>query len=359
MIYTKTILVAPLNWGLGHATRCIPVINELIDRNHKVIIASDGIALLLLQKEFPQLTSEELPSYNITYPKDDQFVNHILKSTPKIWKAIREEKKVLDQLIRKYDIDIVISDNRYGLFNKRRKSIIITHQIKILTPTWSNLISALHAYFLNRFNEIWIPDYSGNINISGALSHGKKQLLKSKFIGPLSRFKTSQRIESPIFDISQPFILAIISGPEPQRTLFEKMLLDQFSKINQPIVMVGGNPNSKIESTFKHITHFPLLTSSDLRWLLENAQTCISRSGYSSIMDFVALQKSAILIPTPGQLEQMYLAQYLDDRKLFVSIKQDEFNIENALSKFSHFKPSLSVFSKLNSTELCQALNNI
>jgi uncharacterized protein (TIGR00661 family) len=359
MIYSKTILVAPLNWGLGHATRCIPIIHELIRKKHNVILASDGIALYLLQKEFPNLTSVILPSYNITYPKDNRFTPHILKSIPGIWKAIQQEKKLLSELIKTYSIDLVISDNRYGLYNPQLKSIIITHQIRILAPVLSNITTFIHAFFLNQFKEIWIPDFSEQNNLSGILSHSKSHLPKSKFIGILSRFSCNLKSVLPLLNIQTPFILAVISGPEPQRTLFEKLLLKQFSQINQTVIIVGGHPDSKIIPSPKNIIHFPLLTSSHLKWLLENAQICISRSGYSSIMDFVALKRTAILIPTPGQVEQEYLAEYLDRKQLFIRVQQSEFNIKKALIQHSLFKPDFSIFPEIETNQLQQVLNNI
>src|SRR5690606_37732588 len=156
ILMKKRILVSPLNWGIGHATRCIPIINALINFGFEPIIASDGDALLLLKKEFPSLLFMEFPSYKISYPKDKKYFKlHLIKYAPKILKAIYNEKKITANLIKTYNIEGIISDNRLGVYNKKVPSIFITHQLQVLSGSTTWLSTLIHKKFINSFNECW------------------------------------------------------------------------------------------------------------------------------------------------------------------------------------------------------------
>ena len=170
----KTILVAPLNWGLGHATRCIPIVRALIDHNFNVILASDGAALLFLRKEFPQLHYIELPSYNITYPeKGHYFKLNLFLKLPQIQKTISSEKKMIKELMTEDKIDGIISDNRLGVFNKKVPTVFITHQLSVLSGSTTFFSSKLHQKIIKKFDACWVPDVDGPINLSGKLGHPK------------------------------------------------------------------------------------------------------------------------------------------------------------------------------------------
>ena len=171
----KRVLIAPLNWGLGHATRCMPIINELLAQGAEVIIATDGRALHLLQKEYPQLTILELPAYNITYRSNNMMLN-IAPQLFKIIRAIIKEQKAIRKIIRDYKIDLIISDNRFGCVSSDIPSIFITHQvhIKIPNPTVQRIVNFFNHLFINRFNECWIPDFEDTSqSLSGSLSRSK------------------------------------------------------------------------------------------------------------------------------------------------------------------------------------------
>lgn len=360
MIQTKTIFIAPLNWGLGHATRCIPIIQHLKKQGHKVILGSDGNAFHLLQKEFPELLAIELPGYNITYPDNDQFAMHMILSVPKILSAIKREKKVLETIIKDHHIDTIISDNRYGIFHSDIKSIIITHQPNILAPVFSNVASALHRKFLNKFDEVWIPDFEDANNVSGDLSHPIHNLSQAKYIGILSRFSSKLRAQSPEIEIRKPYILAIISGPEPQRSKFEYILRKQSEKNDHHVIVVGGKYESVENSKTAHnLTYLPFASSTHLKWLIENSMICISRSGYSSIMDYISLGKTAIMVPTPGQIEQEYLADYLTEKGLFITSKQHQFDLQKVLESFNTFNPNFKNFDSKKIDRIYDLLNNI
>ena len=206
----KRILVAVLNWGLGHATRCIPIIKALQEHNFKVFIASDGAALELLKKEFPNIKAFELPSYNISYSKSAYtFKWKLLRETPGILKAINQERKEIKKLVESYQVTAIISDNRFGCRHKHIPSVFITHQLKVLSGSTSLLSSKIHQKYISKFKECWVPDLPGKDNLSGVMGHLKKTPKNVKYIGPLSRFKNMPQPKKYNYAV-------ILSGPEPQ-----------------------------------------------------------------------------------------------------------------------------------------------
>lgn len=354
----KTVLIAPLNWGLGHASRCVPIINALLNNGDSVILASDGVALALLKQEFPDLSTEELPSYGITYPKNGNFIIHMATLVPRILKAIKQERITLAKLISKYQIDVVISDNRYGMYHESVKSIYLTHQIKVAAPMGEDLLASLQQKFIANFDKLWIPDVEGDINLSGKLAHNDKVGNNAKYIGALSRFTENIVGQKPENAPNENFVLAVISGPEPQRTAFEVLLFKQLLAYGKPAVIVGGNPNDSSKSS-KNITHYPFLGAKNLKWLFENAETIICRSGYSTIMDLVALQKQAILIPTPGQTEQEYLVNHLSNSGMFVSVSQKDFEVKTASNKLKTLSENHGFSTQKFTLDLSQIINTI
>ncbi len=331
MIKNKKILFAVLNWGLGHATRSIPLINELIKNNNEIILASDGQALDLLQKEFPKLQSEKLPAYNIHYSSNKYlFLIDLVFQTPKIIKAIRNEHQKTKELVSKYNIDYIISDNRYGVYQKDVYSVFMTHQLRVLSglTTW---FSTKIQKKLIKSNEIWIPDFEGDDNLSGKLSHNVKIDKKTIYLGVLSRFKYK---EVP----KQYDILAILSGVEPQRSLLEKILLREFQKSDKKIGLVQGVVENEQKLThINGIDIYNYLLSDELENLINASEIIISRSGYTSIMDYYVLKKKVFFIPTPGQTEQIYLAKYLDDKSVAPYCFQQDFELRQ-LNRINDYK---------------------
>lgn len=315
----KRILVAPLNWGLGHATRCIPIINALTDCGFEPVLASDGAALELLKKEFPNLKTFELPSYSINYPKNgNSFTFHFLKKLPRILKTIKRERLFVSKLVSDKKIDGIISDNRFGVWHSKIPSIYITHQLTVLSGNLTWLSSLLHQKIIKKYNECWIPDYESEVNLSGTLGHLKEKQNNLKYIGPLSRFK-KQSVEKKIDK------LVILSGPEPQRTLLEEKLLQLLKKEKATIVFIKGviEDEQKTE-TIRNILLYNYMTTQQLEDAVNSAKLVISRSGYTTIMDLAKLGKKAIFVPTPGQFEQLYLAKQLDKNLVMPSVFQDE-----------------------------------
>ena len=225
---TKKVLICPLNWGLGHASRIIPIINELIQHKFNILIGADGYALELLKQEFPALNFIKFPSFKITYGKRKSLVFKIILQIPKIIFGILKEHLELKRIISQYSIDLVISDNRYGLWNKKITSIFITHQIGIKLPGSLRFLEPgiykLNKQVISRYNQCWIPDYEDSrYNLTGDLTHKYKLPDNTKFIGPLSRFAKYSEIKPNIKNYKYDLIV-ILSGPEPQRTIFEEYI---------------------------------------------------------------------------------------------------------------------------------------
>ncbi len=315
----KKIIVAPLNWGLGHASRCVPIIRSLKTNKYTPVIAGDGDALRFLQKEFPELESIQLPSYNISYAKN--LKRHLLFKVPKILKAVIAERKVVEQYINEHnDVVGVISDNRFGVRSVNVPSIYITHQVNVLSGFWTPLTSFVHQKIIQRFDECWIPDDSA-CSLSGKLSRSKRKLCK-KHIGILSRF--SKQKKKATYDLA-----VILSGPEPLRTQLENTLLTALKEYKGTTVFVRGIMESAPKkSTQKNISIHNYMLSEELQEVLHTSEVVISRSGYSSVMDYAATGKKGILIPTKGQTEQEYLAHYLAKQGYVLSIEEKSFDIK-------------------------------
>ncbi len=328
----KRILVAPLDWGIGHATRCIPIINALIENNYEVIIAADGRPMHLLSIEFPSLEMIRFPGYNVKYSKHLPMIINMGLQIPKIFWGIKKENKMLSQIIHDYSIDGIISDNRFGLYSEKVSCVFITHQLKIQSPYFSKYIQKVNHKYINKFNECWIMDDEKE-NLAGELSKPSILPKNSKFIGCQSRFKLdSEKIKYKF--------LAIVSGPEPQRTIFEKGILKALRKRSEKSLIILGKPEIESQQQIDNITIYSHLNSKELNKAILQSETIICRAGYSTIMDLAKLNKSAFLIPTPGQTEQEYLADHLLQDKVCYSQKQKDFNFElaiNEVKKFSGF----------------------
>ncbi|MDA8956582.1 glycosyltransferase [Flavobacteriales bacterium] len=325
----KKILIAPLDWGLGHATRCIPIARALEKENYEVLFCAASRSLDLLMKEFPNNQFIKLDGYNVSYPKNGWMIFSMVFQSFRILNKIRQEHKDLKQIITDFEIDGIISDNRYGMFNKKIPSIFITHQVNIQSPIFSKLIRKINLWFINKYQECWIPDTEQNI-LSGNLSKLKTENNKFKFIGPLSRFeklKVTNKID----------ILAIVSGPEPQRFIFENLLKKQLIESEKNCILVLGKTESDKKENIGNLTILNHLPSKELNQAISNSEIVISRSGYSTIMDLAALDKKAIFIPTPGQTEQLYLANHFANQKVAFAQHQHSFNLEKALEESKNY----------------------
>ena len=328
MSRTLRILVAPLNWGLGHATRCIPIIKALLEHGHEPLIASDGVALKLLQKEFPHLHSFELQSYKIKYAeKGKNFKIKMLWDSPKVLKAIAKEKKQVKNLVKEYRIEAIISDNRLGVFYKKVPCIFITHQLNVLSGNTTWFSSKMHQEIIKKFKQCWVPDVSGKPNLTGKLGHLKKSKLNIQYIGPLSRFEKEEVPKK--YDL-----MVLLSGPEPQRSLLEEKLFIELRAFSGNILFVQGKIQSEqVADSKKHgnskLRMVNFMQSKDLERAINESELILCRSGYTTVMDLAKLNKKAFFIPTPGQYEQEYLAKRLEKKGLVPFSSQNDFSLEH------------------------------
>lgn len=315
------ILVAPLNWGLGHATRCIPIIQKLLKKGFKVVIASDMGALDLLKQEFPDLPAEPLPAYNITYTKNPKrFKWRLFVQIPRITKVMRAEQKVTQSLVKKYGITGIISDNRFGVRHHGIPSVFITHQIQVLSGWSTPLTSWFHQRVIKRFDQCWVPDYEGQDALSGILSQDPGFKFPVAYFGPISRMKKENLNRS--IDI-----LILLSGPEPQRSILEQIMREKFKDYNKKVVMVCGViQDTPTVETIDGIEIFNFLTSKSLEQLINQSKLVICRSGYTTVMDLAKTKTPAFFIPTPGQYEQEYLAKRLSQNLIAPYCAQSSFD---------------------------------
>ncbi|MDB9963884.1 glycosyltransferase [Vicingaceae bacterium] len=351
MTTQKKILVAPLNWGLGHATRCVPIIRELQRQKAEVIIGGDGMALAYLEVEFPELASISIPDLKIRYPKSGGFLLYFAIRITRLYSHVRKENAVLKKLVRQHNIDGIISDNRYGLYHAQKPSVLITHQLYIETPSFKRTVRGMVRKLIAKFSICWVPDIAGSDNLSGRLSHSERLIPKTEFISLLSRFSAPKK-EKEI----QRRALAVLSGPEPYRSQLEAILIKELRKLKCNALIVRGvitekNKRIKISNQLEIVDY---LTTDELRAESEKSEFILSRSGYSSIMDLVAMHQKALLIPTPGQNEQEYLAQHLNSHPLFVFSSQDKLNLANAFLELENL-PKITLTELPNQKEPIQA----
>lgn len=352
------VLIAPLDWGLGHATRCIPIIKAFQFLGYEVLIAADGAVAKLLAYEFPEIRIIHLSGYHIKYATTAKALAwKLLFQVPKILRRIKNEHRWLDEMIVSEKIDLVISDNRYGLSTLKVPCIFITHQLCIKSPFTflEDTIRKINYRFINRFSTCWVPDVAGENNIAGLLSHPKTlPKIPVHYIGILSRMM-KQDVQGKQFDYC-----FLLSGPEPQRTILEDIILKSIPNISGKIVLVRGLPDSdRTLDVPEHVKVFNHMPTNELANVLSLSNMIICRSGYTSIMELIGLQKKAILIPTPGQTEQEYLAEKLNADHRFYYANQDGLDIIQAISfanGCSFIKSDLPLFTTNELEALLHAL---
>lgn len=329
------VLICPLDWGLGHATRCIPLIRELIENGAEVIVGSDGLQLTLLQTEFPGIEFVRLPGYNVSYGKRLPVAIKLLTDAPRLLRMIAKEHKEMNKIIRELQPDMVISDNRYGLWNKNVYSVFITHQVNIIAPAalmlYAPVLRLATRYHMKHYDESWIPDFAGKLNLSGKLSHGRNLPQNTSYIGLLSRFdqlKATKRSQRR-YDI-----VAIVSGPEPQRTIFENKLLARLPLPDKHCLLLRGIPgDTQIKPLRKGLDIADHLETEELGSIIHQKPVVICRAGYSTLMDIAYTGNKAVLIPTPGQTEQEFLAKNLHKAGIYAARKQKDFDLSEAYNQ--------------------------
>ncbi len=322
-IKNSKILITPLDWGLGHTTRCIPIVKSLQNKGANIILAVNDIQKALLVQELTNVEYIALKGYDIRYPSSDNLAISMLLQSPKIIYRIKKEHKDIEQIVKEKKIDLVISDNRFGAYSTKVPSVYITHQINIQAPFGiEQILHKIHRNYISKFSQCWIPDYKDiNHSLAGELSHNNT-IETDYYIGVLSRFTT------PITTSNIEYkYVAIISGPEPQRSAFEEKIIELFLNQSYPCAIVRGKPQEKQCLKKENIDIFSHLNTNDFQALLEISENIICRPGYSSIMDLAQLQKKVFFIPTKGQTEQEYLALFHYKKNKIGFSYQDDLNL--------------------------------
>jgi predicted glycosyltransferase len=302
----KVIFLSPLDWGMGHASRCVPIIESLYEHN-TVILGISNLNAVFFDLHFPQLQKVHMPSYGIRYSKHLPAFFKLLLQAPRLVTVIKKEQALLERLIKEHAIDLVISDSRFGCYSKQVKSVFITHQLKVQAPYFSGIANAINRKWIGRFTEVWVPDFeNAEHRLSGRLSDASKTIPPVFFIGPQSALQKHKAL-----DTTKPIdTLILLSGVEPQRTVLEENLLNALGANSKRIVLVRGS-EKKMEVLPKGVEVYTLAYGKTLAELIANSERVICRSGYSTLMDLHGFgKKNLILIPTPGQSEQEYLAQH-------------------------------------------------
>jgi UDP:flavonoid glycosyltransferase YjiC (YdhE family) len=293
----------------------MPLIDRYLAQGKTITLASDGDALTFWKKEYPQLNTLTLPAYDIHYPSGGNMALRIFAQIPKLNKRFKEELTVMDEYLSAHPAELLISDSRFGLHTDQCRTVFMTHQVFIQSPMFPQLVNKKNHAHMSKFDEVWVPDSEGKDNLSGELGHGPAPF-KLTYIGALSRFRKMRVMQ----DID---ILVVLSGPEPQRSILEKALIPRMNK-SKTCVLVRGKVNESNTEQRGNIELRGHATSEELNVLIERSALIICRSGYSSIMDLTLLHKKAILIPTPGQTEQEYLARHVSDNPLFSMLEQKD-----------------------------------
>ena len=359
----KAVCIAPLDWGLGHATRCIPLINALVALNYSIYIAGEGKQESILREAFPNAAFLSLRGYRIRYSKNRALlIPTILMQLPKIIYAIVNEYFWLSSFSKKNKLDLIISDNRYGFFHKEIKSVFITHQLEIQTPlNWlTTLCQHLSYRFINKFNACWVADMKPPHNIAGNLVNTKKlPAIPIWYMNGLSRLEAYVQ-ETPKESGNKIKFLGIISGPEPQRAIFENILWNSGNDLNYPFVIVAGVPDNKLYNKITSKgTLYHHLSGNALSDQINNAEYIICRGGYTTLLELIPFKKKLILIPTPGQTEQIYLAHYWQEKKWAIHFDQENFNLLDALKAAKNFEYQTPTFLSFNQEALASELKRL
>jgi UDP-N-acetylglucosamine transferase subunit ALG13 len=312
----------------------IPVARWLSGMNHKIIIGCGPEHMELFRKELPGLSYIDFKGFRPLYSKFlPQYLVLLIETPLLIYHSVLEHFR-LKSIIRRNSVDIVISDNRFGLWNSKITTAYFTHMPLIPFPAPFRFLEFigiyLHRAVIKRYSYCYIPDLPGDINLTGRLSHGLRLPVNVRFAGILSRFMISGET-SGVEAGSDIQNTVILSGPEPQKTIMKTLLLSLLKEMHSPSVILEGRPGLTGEKILSgNITSYSHLPAEEMREVITRSKNIICRSGYTTIMELVSLNRSALLIPTPGQTEQEYLATYLTEKGWFSTVSQNE--IMNGLS---------------------------
>jgi predicted glycosyltransferase len=336
MFHGARILITPLDWGLGHSTRCIPIIQRLRELDARPVIGADKGPLALLRDAFPDLSHVRIPGVEVRYAKGASQTWAMATQFPAMLRSVREEHHLFLNLRRQLQLDAVISDQRFGIRADGLPSVIITHQLFPFTPFAQGVLRRINLRSVARFDRCWIPDDAQEPGLAGELSHGRNVPANARYIGPVSRMDPAKAIVP-----TEPYrVVCVISGPEPQRTLLEEELMKQLPRIEGRHLLVRGKPEPALDEhvappvgapgIVRRLSH---LGGDALSGALLQAELIVSRTGYTTLMDLALIGRSALVIPTPGQEEQEYLGKLHTRSGRFFVQNQEKLNIADALGK--------------------------
>ncbi len=346
------VFYAVLNMGLGHAARSLPIIKAFQKRGWEVIVGSNGRALEFLKIELPDTIFEETPGYDIQYAKNGNLAPKLAAQFPKLLKKIHEEQVFCDRAVKKYTPDLVMSDHCYGIYHQRVLSYFLSHQIHFEMPAGLELLAPLVSKFNlkyhRRFSRVIIPDFPSEDGglLGGRLSRVspiKNKYFFSGFLSSVSVLPVEKKID----------LLVSISGPEPQRSIFEDIVLQQIEAVpGKKIVVLGKSESTDVQKVTKDLVIYAHVPRKKMSELLNRADLVVSRPGYSTLMELAELGKKALLVPTPGQTEQNYLADRVMKKCWYYTVKQTDLklaaDIPKALQYAGLFKPEVTRWSVQN-----------
>ena len=336
----QNILICPLEWGLGHAARMIPLARKLGEMGNNIFIGAGEEHLALFRNELPGLTYISFPGFRPGYSRYFPSWLVMLCKIPLLIYHIIHEHSELKRKVRENSIGIVISDNRFGLWNKDATTVYVTHMLRVPYPKlfrFAEVIGiAIHKAIIMKYDHCFIPDLPGETNVSGRLSHGLRLPSNARYVGLLSRFSGTHPAESWSFSYSHNTV--ILSGPEPQRGIL-KQRLESLLRAEEPATLfLCGRPGHGSEMTRNgSFIYYDHLDSPMMSEALLSSDFIISRSGYTTIMELISLGCTALIIPTPGQTEQEYLAGYLQEKGWFNTVSQKNIGTATMTSSEAKF----------------------
>ncbi len=336
------VLVAPLDWGLGHATRCVPVVREFLNQGAEVELAVVRSNAGLLRGIFPELRQRLVPSYNIVYPKHGYNMGlWLVKNGAHLRTVMNYEHRIAEEMVKRFHYDVLVSDNRFGFYSRNAKSIYMTHQRRIAFPRVLSAFEPLgmlwHASVMKRFDEVWVPDLPEFPGYAGALSHVAKAPVPVKYVGALSRFSGMDAEAPASLNGRGPYcFVAVVSGVEPARTRFENLLRETLVKIPGRHAIILGKPSLGVKSSNeRNLDLFTHLPDDQFASVVRSAQWVISRGGYSTVMDMAVLGARCVFVPTPGQYEQVILGRDLAREGYAATIDESKFSTETLVAAVS------------------------
>ncbi len=332
------ILFAVASWGLGHATRDLPLIQRLLNCGHDVTIVSTDRALALLKHELGDRCSFlEWPDLPLTLSKSAPlFYAKFTLSLPLALRAIVAEHRALDELLSSRRFDRVVSDSRFGIRSDKVSSFQVSHGLRFIAPRRNRLVEIGMEYIYHRCfgrqARFVVPDFASN-GLSGALSHGLRFVSPQRvsYIGILSginQVETDHNIDCYVS----------ISGPEPQRTILQDIVLKQVNDVPGRVVVSLGKPEDAGRSWRQgSVEVHSYVNRIQQQVLMNRSRLIVSRSGYTTMMELAELGKTALLIPTPGQTEQEYLADLHYRSGNFYAVQQRKLDLPRDIERAHHF----------------------